>query len=293
MLLLRLYALSDRDLKKKEVGWTAIKLSDLKYASARRDDFHLQLRAPPVASRLRELGKQKHVPIWVHGSVALAINGVTSGPTPSASALARAASDALGGRRLSRSNSGRPLELTHRVSGSPTSEHGDRSRSPSHVPMSAREVKEALARATNVHVPPVEAKARAFKALMAAGRAANSAEDFAALSRLSGGVRSEPDAVPLLSAANMRLKLGEAQAKEIYRWLLTQTKFELPPHAEEMAIRKLRSLPEIASRPRDDATAAVPPPSPGGDTPVTLRPAHIRRGVRRASLGRPSRRRPA
>ena len=106
VLLLRLYALSDRDLKKREVGWTAIKLSDLKYASARRDDFHLQLRAPPVASRLRELGKQKHVPIWVHGSVALAINGVTSGPTPSASALARAASDALGGRRLSRSNPG-------------------------------------------------------------------------------------------------------------------------------------------------------------------------------------------
>ena len=52
-------------LKKKEVGWTAIKLSDLKYASARRDDFHLQLRAPPVASRLRELGKQKHFEVRI------------------------------------------------------------------------------------------------------------------------------------------------------------------------------------------------------------------------------------
>ena len=139
--------------------------------------------------------------------------------------------------------------------------------------MSAREVKEALARATNVHVPPVEAKARAFKALMAAGRAANSAEDFAgALEAFEAAFGLQPDAVPLLSAANMRLKLGEAAvAKEIYRWLLTQTKFELPPHAEEMAIRKLRSLPETPRLVNRATTrhAAVPPPSPGGDTPVT------------------------
>ena len=134
-------------------------------------------------------------------------------------------------------------------------------------------MKEALARATNVHVPPVEAKARAFKALMAAGRAANSAEDFAgALEAFEAAFGLQPDAVPLLSAANMRLKLGEAAvAKEIYRWLLTQTKFELPPHAEEMAIRKLRSLPETPRLVNRATTrhAAVPPPSPGGDTPVT------------------------
>ena len=159
--------------------------------------------------------------------------------------------------------------------------------------MSAREVKEALARATNVHVPPVEAKARAFKALMAAGRAANSAEDFAgALEAFEAAFGLQPDAVPLLSAANMRLKLGEAAvAKEIYRWLLTQTKFELPPHAEEMAIRKLRSLPEtprLATRRRPDAVEA--PASPGGGHTPPPPPPPLR--VRRASAGRPSRRRP-
>ena len=70
----------------------------------------------------------------------------------------------------------------------------------------------ALEDGVNVHVPPVEAKARAFKALMAAGRAANSAEDFAgALEAFEAAFGLQPDAVPLLSAANMLARAGEAR----------------------------------------------------------------------------------
>ena len=96
------------------------------------------------------------------------------------------------------------------------------------------------------------AQAVAHKTLMELGGVANeTGRTQAALRAFEAAYKLNPDdGVALLSAANMRLKLGQtALAKELYTWLLQQPRLQLPPHAAAMAVRKLKSV--------QDGTASV------------------------------------
>ena len=55
-------------------GWAHVKLSQL----TKQTSFHLQMRAPPVASRPRDLQRGRQLSAWVHGHISLALGGAAN-----------------------------------------------------------------------------------------------------------------------------------------------------------------------------------------------------------------------
>lgn len=73
LLLLRYYSWQPG--KKPVVrGWTHAPLGPL----SRQSGFHLQLRAPPVATRPRDLGRGNQLSTWIHGSLGLSTGGASA-----------------------------------------------------------------------------------------------------------------------------------------------------------------------------------------------------------------------
>ena len=128
-------------------------------------------------------------------------------------------------------------------------------------PMTNREVKELFAEITRpTRKGDAAAQAVAHKALMELGGLANEmGRTQAALRAFYAAYKLNPDdGVALLSAANMRLKLGQtALAKELYAWLLQQPRLQLPPHAAAMAVRKLKSVQDGTVSVRGTMTSSM------------------------------------
>jgi len=114
--------------------------------------------------------------------------------------------------------------------------------------MAAPKPKEVLQQLTR-RVTDAEAKVDAHYALIALGRSANDRGDFrAALEAFEAAFKLQPECVAFVSAANMRLKLGQTDvAKELYSYILTQSTMQLSASAEEVAVRKLRQIESEAN----------------------------------------------
>ncbi|KAL1525744.1 hypothetical protein AB1Y20_020588 [Prymnesium parvum] len=208
-------------------GWAYVRLDQLN----KQQPFHLQMRAPPVPSRPRDLQRGHPLSAWIHGSISLAMGGAAT------STVARFFAD----KSLDK---GSPVPSTRhsRSSSAELSEPPEEQ----NKPMSARDAKELFAQITRpTKKGDPAAQMGAYKTLMELGGLANEVgHTQAALRSFEAAFRLQPDdGVAFLSATNMRLKLGQtALAKELYTWLLQQPRLQLPPHAAAMAVRKLKSI---------------------------------------------------
>eukprot|EP00965_Chrysotila_dentata_P092646 3057734-Pleurochrysis_carterae.AAC.1 len=72
VVLLKHHRWDQRSARAQLVGWAHMRLEGLKSMQS----FHLHMWAPPVATRLRDLDKGRHLDAWAHGQVMLGIHGV-------------------------------------------------------------------------------------------------------------------------------------------------------------------------------------------------------------------------
>ena len=215
-------------------SWSHVRLKDLK----KQTPFHLQMRAPPVAGRPRDLQRGKQLGAWLHGTVSLAIGATAN------SSLAKFFQDRTMGGMGTASPSVRGSGVMRSTSGYPEPSEAEEE---STVPLSTREARDVFAELTHLPKRPEAATlALAHKTLMEMGVLSNEAgHTRAALKAFEAAFRLSPDdGVALLSATNMRFKLGQvAVAKDLYTWLLHQSgRISLPPHAAAMAVRKLKAI---------------------------------------------------